>query len=230
MQEKDINEVIGQNLLLLRKNKKLTQLEVAEKFNYSDKSISKWEKGESLPSIEVLKQLAGFYSVSLDELTSEYFEIDSSKNTEQPEQKIKEKIPRMFSTKIMISLLGVSAVWLIATMLFVIFKLTLNKNYFTFFIWAIPASFIVVIVFNGIWGKMRYLFIILTGLLWSLLASLHIQIILIGFNIWPIYILGCPLQLLIVLWGALVKKPKGYYKNKLAQLKKSKTNTDSKES
>ena len=230
MQEKDINEVIGQNLLLLRKNKKLTQLELAEQFNYSDKSISKWEKGESLPSIEVLKQLANFYSVSLDDLTSEYFEIDSAKEAEPTKEKSKEKTPRMFSTKIMITLLGVSAVWLIATILFVIFKLTFNRNYFTCFIWAIPASFIVATVFNGVWGKMRYLFPILTGLLWSMLVSLHIQILLIGFNIWPIYILGCPLQLLIILWGALVKKPKGYYKNKFTQLKKTKHNSDEQQS
>lgn len=217
MQEKDINEVIGQNLMLLRKNKKLTQLELAEKFNYSDKSISKWEKGESLPSIEVLKQLANFYSVSLDDLTSEYFEINSTTEIEPTQEntknKTKEKTPRMFSTKIMITLLGISAVWLIATILFVIFKLTLGRNYFTCFIWAIPASFIVATVFNSVWGRMRYLFPILTGLLWSLLVALHIQILLIGFNIWPIYILGCPLQLLIILWGALIKKPKGYYKN-----------------
>lgn len=213
MQEKDINEVVGQNLLLLRKNSKLTQLELAEKFNYSDKSISKWEKGESLPSIEVLKQLANFYSVSLDDLTSEFFDINTESKSEQVEERKKEKTPRMFSTKIMITLLGIAAVWLVATILFVIFKLTLGTNYFTCFIWAIPASFIVATVFNGVWGRMRYLFPILTGLLWSLLVALHIQILLIGFNIWPIYILGCPLQLLIILWGALVKKPKGYYKN-----------------
>jgi len=51
---KDFNKIIGHNLLKLRKNMKLTQMEVAEKFNYSDKSISKWEKGESLPSVDVL--------------------------------------------------------------------------------------------------------------------------------------------------------------------------------
>ena len=70
-ENKDFNAIVGKNLLKLRKDKKLTQMEVAEKFNYSDKSISKWEKGESMPSVEVLCELANFYGVSLDDLTKE---------------------------------------------------------------------------------------------------------------------------------------------------------------
>ena len=221
MEEKDINEIIGKNLLLLRKNKKLTQLEVAEKFNYSDKSISKWEKGESLPSIEVLIQLANFYNITLDELTSEHLDLTVAR-TEKTTKPSKVRTPRMFPAKMIISLLSIVAVWLLATTFFVIFKLTIYKNYYMFFIWAIPVSFVVAIVFNSIWGKIRYLFIFLTFLTWSALAAIHLQILIIGFNAWPVYILGCPLQLLIILWGALVKKPKGYYKN---LFNKTKSNT-----
>ena len=67
----DINKIIGKNLLILRKNAKLTQMELAERFNYSDKTISKWESGESLPSIEILYELAKFYNTTLDALTVE---------------------------------------------------------------------------------------------------------------------------------------------------------------
>lgn len=211
-ENRDFNTIIGKNLLKLRKNKKLTQLEVAEKFNYSDKSISKWEKGESLPSIEVLCELAEFYGVSLDDLTNEnknLTEIDFKK----PKKQKKERPPRMFSTHLMIALLSVGAVWLCATILFVLLKIFANINYFMCFMWAGVLSLIVFIVFNSIWGKMRYLFPILSVFLWLLLVSLHVQIYIhTRFNIWPIYFLGIPLQILIILWGIMIKKPKGYYK------------------
>ena len=213
-ENKDMNAIIGKNLLKLRKNMKLTQLEVAEKFNYSDKSISKWEKGESLPSVEVLCELAQFYGVSLDVLTKEFDENETIETSRELKTKIKKtKTPRMFSPKLMITLLSVGAVWLFATILFVVLKLCIDINYYMSFMWALVASFVILIVFNSIWGRMRYLFIILTVLLWCLLASLQLQILIpTGINIWPVYFLGIPLQILIILWGALVKKPKGYYK------------------
>ncbi len=221
-ENKDMNIIIGNNLLKLRKNMKLTQMEVAEKFNYSDKSISKWEKGESLPNVEVLCELANFYGISLDDLTKENQNIENIEQKKETKQK-RNKAPRMFSTKLMIALLSVGAVWLCATILFVVLKLVVNINYFMAFMWAGVASLIVLIVFNAIWGRMRYLFPVLSLLLWLLLASLQLQIYLpLQFNIWPIYFLGIPLQILIILWGALIKKPKGYYKEKN---KKSTENT-----
>lgn len=211
-ENKDMNVIIGNNLLKLRKNMKLTQMEVAEKFNYSDKSISKWEKGESLPSIEVLCNLAEFYGVSLDDLTNNE-EANPEVLTAKTNKQKKTRTPRMFSTKLMISLLSVGVVWLCATILFVVLKLCLDVNYFMSFMWAGVVSLIVLVIFNSIWGRMRFLFPILTGLLWMILASLQLQILLpTGINIWPVYFLGIPLQILIILWGALVKKPKGYYK------------------
>lgn len=227
-ENKDFNAIVGKNLLKLRKVQKLTQMEVAEKFNYSDKSISKWEKGESMPSVEVLCELANFYGVTLDQLTNENIEetissVNENTTTKEKIKKQKTKIPRMFSTHLMITLLSVGAVWFLATILFVVLKLCLNVNYFMAFMWAGVLSAIVLIIFNGIWGKMRYLFPILTVLLWLLLASLQVQIYLpTKINIWPVYVLGIPLQILIILWGALIKKPKGYYK-KQKQEKQSET-------
>ena len=214
-ENKDFNAIVGNNLLNFRKNMKLTQMEVAEKFNYSDKSISKWEKGESLPSVEVLCKLAEFYGVTLDDLTREIDETPQTVERKKAKKQKKERTPRQFSTHLMITLLSVGAVWLCSTILFVLLKIFADVNYFMSFMWAGVASCIVLIVFNGVWGRMRYLFPILTILLWLLLASLQLQILLpTGINIWPVYFLGIPLQILIILWGALIKKPKGYYKKK----------------
>ena len=229
-ENKDFNTIVGKNLLKLRKYKKLTQMEVAEKFNYSDKSISKWEKGESMPSVEVLCELASYYGVSLDDLTKE----DLSENTteqanetsKKKEKKEKTKTPRMFSTHLMITLLSIGAVWFLATILFVVLKLCLNINYYMAFMWAGVLSCIVLIVFNGIWGRMRYLFPILTCLLWLTLASLQLQIYIpTKINIWPVYFLGIPLQILIILWGALIKKPKGYYKKQKTETRNQEQET-----
>lgn len=217
-EKKDFSTIIGQNLQQLRKNKKMTQLELAEKFNYSDKSISKWEKGESLPGVEVLCELAEFYGVSLDYLTH----VNNGENFPKPQKDKKEnkvKIPRMFPAHLVITLLSVAAVWFLGTILFVMLKIFASTNYYMAFMWAGVGSCIVLIIFNGIWGKMRYLFPVLTVLLWLALASLHIEIFTTtGINIWPVYFLGIPLQVLIILWGALIKKPRGYYK----QLKEQK--------
>ncbi len=203
----DINKIIGKNLLILRKNAKLTQMELAERFNYSDKTISKWESGESLPSIEILYELAKFYNTTLDALT---VENDIIATTEKNKQKDK-----MFPTKLIITLLAVSAVWLLATVLFVTFKIVYSHNYPLLFLWAVPISCIVLIIFNSIWGKYYYLFAILSVLIWSTLACIHLQ--LIQYNIWIIYILGIPLQVAIILWAALIKKPRNSKKKKKKQ-------------
>jgi len=195
----EINKIIGKNLMSLRKNMKLTQLEFAEKFNYSDKSISKWETGESLPSIDVLYQIANFYGVTLDDLVKPEL-------TNEPIKKVQKQ--KMFSTKLMVTLLSSSAVWLIATLVFVMLKIFADINYGLSFLWAVPVTCVVLIVFNAIWGHWRYFFIIVSVLLWSVLAGVHVQVFLVSINIWPIYIIGIPLQIAIILWGAMMKKPK----------------------
>lgn len=208
----DINVVIGQNLQKLRREKKLTQLELAEKFNYSDKSISKWEKGESLPSIEVLYQLSKFYGVSLDALTSE------AMPTPQPEHHslLKDKL---LPTKLIIALLSVCTVWIAATIIYTTLLITLNIKAYTLFLWSIPISCILFVIFNAIWGKRQWLFWILSIFLWSLLVCLHME--LIQYNVWPIYFIGIPIQTAIILWSTLLVKTKRIKEQKLKQEEQS---------
>jgi transcriptional regulator with XRE-family HTH domain len=60
------SEVLQNNLIKLRQEKGITQKELAEKVNYSDKVISKWERGESQPNIEAISILADYFKVSID--------------------------------------------------------------------------------------------------------------------------------------------------------------------
>ena len=71
MDYSNLNKIIGENLAKYRKSAKITQLELAQVLNYSDKAISKWERGESLPDITVLIQIADIYGITLNELCYE---------------------------------------------------------------------------------------------------------------------------------------------------------------
>ena len=76
---KKLNEIIALNIANLRKAKGLTQQELAERFDYSDKTVSKWELGQAIPSLEVLKQLGDYFGVTVDYFLHEDSEIDKSK-------------------------------------------------------------------------------------------------------------------------------------------------------
>jgi transcriptional regulator with XRE-family HTH domain len=60
---KDIKSVTADNICSLRSAQGMTQAELAGILNYSDKAISKWERGESLPDVSVLKQIAEVFGV-----------------------------------------------------------------------------------------------------------------------------------------------------------------------
>lgn len=193
--EKDTSKIVSVNLTKLRKQKKLTQLELANRFNFSDKTISKWESGESLPNIDVLCKLAEFYDVTLNDLVDPAFEVES-----------KDKKDEGFSNKIAIASLAVSIIWFVVTIIFVYVKILTGYSIWTLFVWAVPFSAILSLIFNAIWGTRKAKFILLSVFLWTLLIALYLQTI--TYNIWPVFILGVPSQITIVLWSRLKPKNK----------------------
>lgn len=192
----DIKNLLSKNLLTLRKSRNLTQLELAQKLNYSDKSISKWEHGDAVPDIEVLKRIADFYDVTVDYLISD--------NSKKPEVHSVTKSNNR--NKIIITGLSTMLVWLVATIVYSQLNIWLNIHYWPVFVWSVPASFIVLIVFNGIWGKRKFSFTITSCLVWSILASIYLQFL--KFNLWIIFIIGIPLQIAIILWSQLKNQNK----------------------
>ena len=79
-------ELLAKNLVYYRKASGLTQLELAEKFNYSDKSISKWERGEGFPDVFVLKSLADFYGITVDDFYIEEHKKIAVKHNQKRKQ------------------------------------------------------------------------------------------------------------------------------------------------
>ena len=196
----NIKEIVAKNLTNLRQKKNLTQSEVAQILNYTDKSVSKWEHADTTPPIDVLKRLADLYGVSLDYLVSET-NNDFYDSTYTGKKNI--------TNKIIITILATSIVWLIGTILYVYGMVFLQESYWMLFVTAVPFSVIVLFVFNGIWGKREFIFILASILVWSILASIYLSFL--EYNIWSVFILGIPMQVAIILWSLL--KPSK--KNKL---------------
>lgn len=192
-------EQISKNLIYYRKMNKLTQSELANKLNYSDKAISKWERGENLPDLYILASIAELYGVTLNDLTSS-----------------KPSLPKTVKKQnhLMITLLSVGLVWLVATfvcILLYIINPEIPKVWLSF-IYAISISFIVLIVFSSIWGSNLLVSIFVSLFVWSIPLSIGLSFE-IG-RLWLLYICMIPLQALIILWFLL--------KNNLIKIKKNK--------
>lgn len=190
-----LRKIIGSNLAELRKERKITQLELAEMFGYTDKAISKWEKGDTLPDVETLYQLASFYGVTIDYLTND-IPLEEKEIITNPTKQTNIK-----ANRISIVLLSISLVWMLATICFVWIMVFNSVNYYQVFIYAIPLTSIVLILFNKTWGKRKYNFYIYTLFLWSLISSIYVGFL--QYNLWPLFLLGVPSQILIFLWSRM---------------------------
>lgn len=194
--EENLKQIIANNLTYLRKKNNYTQLELAEKLEYSDKSISKWEHAETLPDIEVLHKLANLYNVTLDYLVS-------NKPNEEREKLFTKKNQNK-QNKIIITLLAISFVWLLATIIFVYSSIMDASKFWQIYLWAVPVSCFVLMYFNKIWGKRIFSFYIISVLTWSLLTCFYIQFIKL--NMFPLFLIGIPIQIAIILWSQLKYK------------------------
>ena len=186
---KDIKTAVAENLTQLRKSAGLTQAQLAEKFNYSDKAICRWEHGETLPDINTLYALCEFYGVTMNDLTDPSFEPSDIKTTERQE----------FKYRLLITAFFLAALWLLVVVFFVT-SLTFGRSYWLIFIWAVPLSCIVV---ARLWRKYdmhpAFKICLYSLLAWSLLASLFLHLLIIdGVNSWMIFLVGVPLQAIII--------------------------------
>ncbi|MBQ8340988.1 MAG: helix-turn-helix transcriptional regulator [Clostridia bacterium] len=192
----DIKSIIAQNITQLRKESGLTQLELAEKLNYSDKAISKWERGESLPDIIVLKTIADMFSVTVDYLL---------KSDHEQEKELQRRVAkRKVRNRAIISCISIMLVWLVATVVFFVLDAATSISTATLsicFVYAVPTSMVVWLVFNSIWFNKRRNFLIISLLMWTSLAALFITFI--GFRLWLMFIVGIPAQIIIWLWSGL---------------------------
>ncbi len=194
----NIKSIVAKNIAELRQAKGMTQLELAEKLNYSDKAVSKWERAESMPDIAVLVEIADMFKVPLDYLVREEHERPKLKKEK------KEKPVRNYNKKFIV-MLSVLAVWLAAFIAFVIISIAAKDSpaQWLMFVYAVPLSMIVWLIFNSIWFDVRRNYLIVSLLMWSVLLSLHLSFLAAGINLWQIYLLGVPGQIIILVWSKI---------------------------
>lgn len=192
MEKSKLTSILAKNMTEYRKQSGLTQAELAAKLNYSDKSISKWERGDGTPDIFVLKDLADIYGVTINDLISE----------EKPKPVVKSGPSK--KSKLLITLLSSGLVWLVASLIFFAIKMadpSAEMVWLTFII-AIPIFFIVLIVFTCLWWDNISRCIAVSGLIWSLALTIDICVV-VESSVY-IYIIAAVLQILAVLWFLLV--------------------------
>ena len=199
-EKKSLEQIVADNLVYYRKAAGLTQLEVAEKFNYSDKSISKWERAEGLPDIMVLKALADFYDIRVDDFFKE----------EKAKIKMTRKSRRWF-----IFGLSETLVWLVFGVFFSVFSIALPNVFawWLLFVYAAAASAILAVVWAGIYHKRLYQLISTSCIIWFTIASIYLTALMVTLpnpnpNLWLLFLIGAPLEILAVLWYFLRKNLK----------------------
>lgn len=195
----DIKSTVAKNITDLRILNNMTQMELGTKLNYSDKTISKWERGESTPDIAVLVQISALFGVSLDYLVGNENIDDKVKENVRAEVKYNHRI---------ITYIAECAVWCIAVLAFIITSLVARHATFQwlYFVYALPIVIIVHLVFNSIWFKPRNNYYIISALLWAILATIQITFWYFGINVVLIYLLGIVGQIIILLC-ANIRRP-----------------------
>lgn len=185
----NIREQIRINLLKLRKEHKLTQLELSEKIGYSDKAISRWETGEVCPDVETLNALAELYGVPISVFFDEY-------DTREYKRKLFRDMH--MGKKIAFALLVAVGMWYLGIMAFIyLWGKGVDRAWLSF-IWLLPATFLLALVFNRMWGN-KILGAVFTSLLcWSMLTACYLQ--LLEQKLYMLFVSGVPLQAAIILW------------------------------
>lgn len=193
MDETTFRKQIGERIAYYRKLRGLTQLELAEKLNYSDKSVSKWERGEGLPDLYVFYTMAELFGIRVDDLI---YDEPAKIETILPS---KTKLLKN-NRKVLIPLLAMGLVWLVTSVLFCIFSMLPTPIYDQrlFFVFAIPVSCVVLLVFSCIWWNHLCQALCVSALTWSLCLSAYLTVPVEEVRFF--FIIAAVFQILTILW------------------------------
>lgn len=185
-------ELLARNLAYYRKASGLTQLELAEKFNYSDKSVSKWERGEGFPDIFVLKSLADFYGITVDDFyQSEHKAVKVSQSKKRKQTYLK--------------LLSIGIAWLVIVLTFFFLSTFIPKDAafkpWLTFIYGTLITSIVLLVWEFIYHNRFMRMLAASGIIWTATLSLFLTFYVAANTPLPLmFVVAIPLQILEILW------------------------------
>ena len=192
MNDEKLKAILGSNIASYRKREKLTQAGLAEKLNYSDKAVSKWERGESIPDVLTLVQVADLFGITVDKLLTDPNSLPEEtgavvgKMEKAVEKTLKRKADKL-------SILGLASllVWFVALLLFVIISsLDIPKSWLAF-VYAIPANAIVLLSLLSAWQDFRWNKTLISVIVWGCLLSLYMSLLMfLQLNIWKLFLYG----------------------------------------
>ena len=193
---------IGANISAYRKRFGLTQAGLAEKLNYSDKAVSKWERGESAPDVLTLVQLAELFEITVNDLLVDPDALPEESGAVQKvmEKAVERALKRKADKRIILSLSSI-LVWFIAMLAFVVLSSLDIPNSWVAFVYAIPSNAIVLLSLRSAWRDFRWNQLLISAIVWGCLTSLYISLLIFSnLNVWKIFLLGIPGQAAIFLW------------------------------
>jgi len=210
---------IGANIASYRKRDGLTQAMLAEKLNYSDKAVSKWERGESIPDVLTMMQMAELFGITVNELVCDPNELpkNSDSKLEKAMTQVSEKALKRKANKNVIQALSSTLVWFVALFAFVLLSSfdSLKQYSCLLFFVAIPANAIVLLSLRSAWHDFRWNQMLITTIVWGSLLSIYmVARTVFSYNFWKIFLLGIPGQIAIFLWFRMFRPSKHTKKEK----------------
>ena len=206
MQLEDLKLVAASNLINLRTAAGLTQADLGAKLNYSDKSISKWERGEAIPDAYVLTQMAELFGVSVDYLLSSHDAWEPPVAPEDPQRDV------VYSTSAIIAIV-VLGVWTLALTAFVTLWLAADLVRWKIFAAALPVSILAWMVLLCVFKRTHYLKYVVAVFVLSVFVAIYL--LFLNRNPWQIFMIAVLAEALVFLSFRVQKKPrKGSHKGK----------------
>lgn len=200
MKNSELKIQIGNNIAACRKRFGLTQAELAEKLNYSDKAISKWERGDSLPDVMTLMLLARQLGVTVNDLVGEVTPDPAIQAVTLPEKRVNRHV-----ILALVSLL----VWAVALLAYVLLSSFGIPKSWLGFVYAIPVNAIVLLCICSAWRQYRWNLVLVSLIVWGTLASAYTTFLVFAqFNFWKLVLLGLIGQAAVCLWFRLFHHPK----------------------
>ena len=211
MDDEKLKYQIGANIAAYRKQSGLTQAALAERVNYSDKAVSKWERGESIPDVLTLMVLAEQFGVGVEALLSDPDALPENPGAlEKAMSQVSEKALGRKANKNVILALSSTLVWFIALLAFVLLSTfpVVERYSCLLFFYAIPANAIVLLSLRSAWHDFRWNQALISTIVWGSLVSIYVTVlVLTHYHFWKLFLLGIPGQLAIFLWFRMFRNP-----------------------
>ena len=200
----DLKVIFAQNLIALRKTAKISQAELAEAIVYSDKAVSKWERGDSIPDVATILKIANHFGVTVDYLLTEHDDKKIAGEQSAYAKKINSR------NHLFISFITVAAIVVMSLIAFVVLQSICPTPYNAVFcfVYPLPVTALVCFIFSAIWGRRSHMFVFMSLFLW--LTILVIFLILTRFaKCSPlVFLIGIPAEFITMLSFKIIRLKK----------------------